>query len=150
MESNTELYLYLFCKNKIHFFIHFIKKNEFVNKISYNLYDVLMDIDIIIDYSESIVIYEFNKDICNIISIQHVNSEYNNEYNKEDLQIYFKELIVWVKRNNLCVIEYDYDNNKYNKYSLDDQCILKKIKEIPTNIIINNIINIDTQSIIQC
>jgi len=131
MEDNCEMYIYLGFSNNTYFFKHYIyNKNKFNNEISRQIYNILIKDKFIQDHNENVIIYEFDNETCNIISIQHRNKKNISRYDNNNLELYFRRLEnINRKDNDIYAIKYDYEKKIYLSYVLDDINITDTLRD---------------------
>jgi hypothetical protein len=114
MDSPAENYIFLGTQFNTHFFLHITNNINYTVDIPSQIYNVLINEKFIIDSSDNVVIYSFNKK-CEIIIIQHVNNPKNNIFSKENLESFF-EVLLNADRNDSYIIQYDYNKKYYKTY----------------------------------
>ncbi len=131
IENNSEIYIYLGFYNNTYFFKHHIyNKNEFKNEISRQLYNILIKDKFIHDHNENVIIYEFDNEECNLISIQHRNKNNISKYNNYNLELFFRRLVNANKKDNdIYAIKYDYEKKVYLSYVLDNINMIDNLKD---------------------
>jgi hypothetical protein len=150
MNLDSEFYTFIGFQYNTYFFIHTIHNQKFNNKISYQIYNVLLDDGIITEPNKNIVIYEFNEinNLCNAVCIQHKNNPNYIDFDKNNLED-FISILLKVPRNDLYAIEYNYNIQNYETYYADEN-IENSYLELPTekltinelyNIVIKNLFN---------
>ena len=149
-QDNSELYIYLGKQLDAYFFIHTIHDSNFNNEISYQIYNVMINEQMILNLNEIVIIYEFDpyNNICNVIRIQHLLNPYHIQIYKNNLEKNFLNLIT-AKRDDIFIIKYDYINKCYLSYEINNtDCltnIFNKFNEVNEDkLIINDIYEIET------
>ncbi len=126
-ENSQEIYIYLGNQTNTYFFIHTIYNDKFTEEISHQIYNVLINDDMIISPDENVIIYEINKNNkVNIICIQHSSKKYSHQFYKNNLEEFFSVLIS-KERNDIYAIKYNYETKAYYSYYIDDIDIFKNI-----------------------
>lgn len=151
--DNSEIYIYLGFQDNTYFFVHFIYNNNFTNEISYQIYNVMFNSKIFENKSitDNVIIYEFNDEKCNIISIHHINNVHKMEYEKDNLEDFF-DTIKNNEKNELYIIKYDYSLDSYFTYILDNEDLIDSYLEFKNkefDITIDNIYYVVTSKIFE-
>ncbi len=145
-EDDSEIYLFLGTRLSTHFFFHSIYNKNFNDKISYQIYNTLINNEFITDPVENVIIYEFDldKNICYVICIYHFSNPKLKEFSKTSLEDLFQTLIL-TEREELYIIKYNYYDECYFTYFTCGDIDFILNNEYPkTKLEINNIYNILT------
>ena len=99
-------------------------------EIPSQIYNVLINDKFIVDVSENVVIYSFNKRRKIIIN-SHKDNPKNNIFGKENLEIFF-EVLLNANRDDSYIIQYN-----YKTYHVDTKIpIPKELKFSDSNIVV--------------
>jgi hypothetical protein len=118
-----------------HFFVNISGNENYTVDIPSQIYNVLINDKFIIDVSENVVIYSFNKR-CEIIIIQHKNNPKNNIFGKENLETFF-EVLLNANRDDSYIIQYDYEKKYYKTYHADTKIPIPKELKFSDSKIVN-------------
>ncbi len=109
-----ENYIFLGTQLNTHFFVNISGNENYTLDIPSQIYNVLINDKFIVDVSENVVIFSFNKR-CEIIIIQHRDNTKNNIFGKENLETFF-EVLLNANRTDSFIIQYDYEKKYYKTY----------------------------------
>ncbi len=121
MNLESEQYIYLGYINKHFFFSHVIyNKEKFNPETSYQIYNILINNQMIDSKEQCVIIYDLNKenDLSNVVSIKHNDSKKNTIFDKETLSNIYKELIT-SKKEQYLVFSFNYDIGAFYTYTGD-------------------------------
>ena len=130
MSTEQEIYILLGVQDNTYFFIHTVISDKYEEKIAYQIYNVLISCQQIVDTESNVIIYEFQVDgSCSVISISHIERDNNPKFILTNLETFLPVLLQYCQSNdNLLVIQYNYDTFIYNTYIVD---VNIKLPEIP-------------------
>jgi hypothetical protein len=109
----TEYYIYMSKMNNNHFFYHIVLNEEYKISDTYNIYNVLIDENIINNTNENVIIYDIyqDKSITPIIT-QHYENQHLSNFDMDDLLKVFNHLYD-IEFENIYIIEYHINNKLY-------------------------------------
>ena len=141
-----EEYFFLGKANNVYFFFHNVSNKSFDKNISHQLYNVLIIDKIIIDFTENVIIYEFNKynNTCNCICIYHNSNKSKPIFYKDNLAEYF-EILFNAERNDIYVITYTYSSGNFFSCDINEKISFNNILKMPNEKLkIDELIEIET------